>query len=150
MAQVLKKEDREKLIEKVGEYFVNTKASYREISKEFGISLPTVKDYIYRYKSMHPSVSAKMEDIIGQRKTDNQSINNANTLSRIMQVYEYILEGKTIKDIAAILNESEQTIYNDINLRLRSLDEERFLEVKKIFEQRRLNNLSQNKNDILK
>lgn len=38
----------------VGEYFVKTCASYRQISKEFSISLPTVKDNIYKYKSLHP------------------------------------------------------------------------------------------------
>ncbi len=46
MAKTFTEEEREKLIEQVGSYYLITKESYRDIAKEFGISAPTVKDYI--------------------------------------------------------------------------------------------------------
>ncbi len=79
---------------------------------------------------------------IKKRTANTQSINNKDILNRIADVYEYILERKTINEIATILGESEQTIYNDINIRLKSIGEARFLEIKRVFAQRRMDNLS--------
>lgn len=122
MAKTFTEEERDKLIEQVGSYYLITKESYRDIAKKFGISAPTVKDYIDKYKKLHGHLAAEINESIKARTSQNDSINNPNVKERVLKVYMYILEGYTFEEIAALLNESINTVYNDINIRLEQVN----------------------------
>lgn len=122
MAKTFTEEERDKLIEQVGSYYLITKESYRDIAKEFGISAPTVKDYIDKYKKLHGHLAAEIDASIKEKTSQNDSINNPAVKERVLKVYMYILEGYTFEEIAALLNESIYTVYNDINIRLEQVN----------------------------
>lgn len=122
MAKTFTEEERDKLIEQVGSYYLITKESYRDIAKEFGISAPTVKDYIDKYKKLHGHLAAEIDASIKEKTSQNDSINNPTVKERVLKVYMYILEGYTFEEIAALLNESIYTVYNDINIRLEQVN----------------------------
>ena len=63
MAKTFTEEERDKLIEQVGSYYLITKESYRDIAKEFGISAPTVKDYIDKYTEEFKRLSSINKEI---------------------------------------------------------------------------------------
>lgn len=122
MAKTFTEEERDKLIEQVGSYYLITKESYRDIAKKFGISAPTVKDYIDKYKKLHGHLATEINESIKARTSQNDSINNPEVKERVLKVYMYILEGYTFEEIAALLNESINTVYNDINIRLEQVN----------------------------
>ena len=122
MAKTFTEEERDKLIEQVGAYYLITKESYRDIAKKFGISAPTVKDYIDKYKKLHGHLAAEINESIKARTSQNDSINNPEVKERVLKVYMYILEGYTFEEIAALLNESIYTVYNDVNIRLEQVN----------------------------
>ena len=149
MAKTFTEEERDKLIEQVGSYYLITKESYRDIAKEFGISAPTVKDYIDKYKKLHGHLAAEIDASIKEKTSQNDSINNPTVKERVLKVYMYILEGYTFEEIAALLNESINTVYNDINIRLEQVNPAYKEEVAVIMRKRSNQNLipKQRKND---
>lgn len=144
MAKKFTDEQRDKLIEQVGLYYVKTKASYRKIVSMFGISLPTVKDYIERYKKMHSQYKEEIENSINSKTSQNESINNPEVRDRVIQVYMYVLNGYTIEEIADLTSENVSTIYNDISIRLEQISPAYKDEVTAILTARRNQNLVQN------
>lgn len=141
MAKTFTEEERDKLIEQVGSYYLITKESYRDIAKEFGISAPTVKDYIDKYKKLHGHLAAEIDASIKEKTSQNDSINNPEVKERVLKVYMYILEGYTFEEIAALLNESINTVYNDINIRLEQVNPAYKEEVAAIMRKRSNQNL---------
>ncbi len=141
MAKTFTEEERDKLIEQVGSYYLITKESYRDIAKEFGISAPTVKDYIDKYKKLHGHLAAEIDASIKEKTSQNDSINNPNVKERVIKVYMYILQGYTFEEIAALLNESINTVYNDINIRLEQVNPAYKEEVAAIMRKRSNQNL---------
>ena len=141
MAKTFTEEERDKLIEQVGSYYLITKESYRDIAKEFGISAPTVKDYIDKYKKLHGHLATEINESIKARTSQNNSINNPEIKERVLKVYMYILEGYTFEEIAALLNESINTVYNDINIRLEQVNPAYKEEVAAIMRKRSNQNL---------
>lgn len=141
MAKKFTEEEREKLIEQVGSYYLITKESYRDIAKEFGISAPTVKDYIEKYKKLHGHLAAEIDASIKEKTSQNDSINNPAVKERVIKVYMHILEGHTIEEIAALLQEPISTIYNDINIRLEQVNPAYKEEVTTIMRKRSNQNL---------
>lgn len=141
MAKTFTEEERDKLIEQVESYYLITKESYRDIAKEFGISAPTVKDYIDKYKKLHGHLAAEIDASIKEKTSQNDSINNPTVKERVLKVYMYILEGYTFEEIAALLNESINTVYNDINIRLEQVNPAYKEEVAAIMRKRSNQNL---------
>lgn len=141
MAKTFTEEERDKLIEQVGSYYLITKESYRDIAKEFGISAPTVKDYIDKYKKLHGHLAAEIDASIKEKTSQNDSINNPTVKERVLKVYMYILQGYTFEEIAALLNESINTVYNDINIRLEQVNPAYKEEVAAIMRKRSNQNL---------
>lgn len=141
MAKTFTEEERDKLIEQVGSYYLITKESYRDIAKEFGISAPTVKDYIEKYKKLHGHLAAEIDASIKEKTSQNDSINNPTVKERVIAVYMYILDGYTIKEIATLLQEPISTIYNDINIRLEQVNPAYKEEVAAIMRKRSNQNL---------
>lgn len=141
MAKTFTEEERDKLIEQVGSYYLITKESYRDIAKEFGISAPTVKDYIDKYKKLHGHLAAEIDASIKEKTSQNDSINNPAVKERVIKVYMYILEGYTFEEIATLLQEPISTIYNDINIRLEQVNPAYKEEVTDIMRKRSNQNL---------
>ena len=141
MAKTFTEEERDKLIEQVGSYYLITKESYRDIAKEFGISAPTVKDYIEKYKKLHGHLDAEIDASIKEKTSQNDSINNPTVKERVITVYMYILDGYTIEEIATLLQEPISTIYNDINIRLEQVNPAYKEEVAAIMRKRSNQNL---------
>ena len=141
MAKTFTEEERDKLIEQVGSYYLITKESYRDIAKEFGISAPTVKDYIEKYKKLHGHLAAEIDASIKEKTSQNDSINNPTAKERVITVYMYILDGYTIEEIATLLQEPISTIYNDINIRLEQVNPAYKEEVAAIMRKRSNQNL---------
>ena len=141
MAKTFTEEERDKLIEQVGSYYLITKESYRDIAKEFGISAPTVKDYIEKYKKLHGHLAAEIDASIKEKTSQNDSINNPTVKERVITVYMYILDGYTIEEIATLLQEPISTIYNDINIRLEQVNPAYKEEVTAIMRKRSNQNL---------
>ena len=141
MAKTFTEEERDKLIEQVGSYYLITKESYRDIAKEFGISAPTVKDYIEKYKKLHGHLAAEIDASIKEKTSQNDSINNPTVKERVITVYMYILDGYTIEEIATLLQEPLSTIYNDINIRLEQVNPAYKEEVAAIMRKRSNQNL---------
>lgn len=141
MAKTFTEEERDKLIEQVGSYYLITKESYRDIAKEFGISAPTVKDYIDKYKKLHGHLAAEIDASIKEKTSQNNSINNPAVKERVIKVYMYILEGYTFEEIATLLQEPISTIYNDINIRLEQVNPAYKEEVTAIMRKRSNQNL---------
>lgn len=141
MAKTFTEEERDKLIEQVGSYYLITKESYRDIAKDFGISAPTVKDYIDKYKKLHGHLAAEIDASIKEKTSQNDSINNPTVKERVLKVYMYILQGYTFEEIAALLNESINTVYNDINIRLEQVNPAYKEEVAAIMRKRSNQNL---------
>lgn len=141
MAKTFTEEERDKLIEQVGSYYLITKESYRNIAKEFGISAPTVKDYIDKYKKLHGHLAAEIDASIKEKTSQNDSINNPTVKERVITVYMYILDGYTIEEIATLLQEPISTIYNDINIRLEQVNPAYKEEVTAIMRKRSNQNL---------
>ena len=141
MAKTFTEEERDKLIEQVGSYYLITKESYRDIAKEFGISDPTVKDYIDKYKKLHGHLAAEIDASIKEKTSQNDSINNPTVKERVITVYMYILDGYTIEEIATLLQEPISTIYNDINIRLEQVNPAYKEEVAAIMRKRSNQNL---------
>lgn len=141
MAKTFTEEERDKLIEQVGSYYLITKESYRDIAKEFGISAPTVKDYIDKYKKLHGHLAAEIDASIKEKTSQNDSINNPTVKERVIKVYMYILEGYTFEEIATLLQEPISTIYNDINICLEQVNPAYKEEVAAIMRKRSNQNL---------
>ena len=141
MAKTFTEEERDKLIEQVGSYYLITKESYRDIAKKFGISAPTVKDYIDKYKKLHGHLAAEIDASIKEKTSQNDSINNPIVKERVIKVYMYILDGYTIEEIATLLQESIYTVYNDINIRLEQVNPAYKEEVTAIMRKRSNQNL---------
>lgn len=141
MAKTFTEEERDKLIEQVGSYYLITKESYRDIAKEFGISAPTVKDYIEKYKKLHGHLADEIDASIKEKTSQNDSINNPTVKERVITVYMYILDGYTIEEIATLLQEPISTIYNDINIRLEQVNPAYKEEVAAIMRKRSNQNL---------
>ena len=141
MAKTFTEEERDKLIEQVGSYYLITKESYRDIAKKFGISAPTVKDYIDKYKKLHGHLAAEIDASIKEKTSQNDSINNPTVKERVITVYMYILDGYTIEEIATLLQEPISTIYNDINIRLEQVNPAYKEEVAAIMRKRSNQNL---------
>lgn len=141
MAKTFTEEERDKLIEQVGSYYLITKESYRDIAKEFGISAPTVKDYIDKYKKLHGHLAAEIDASIKEKTSQNDSINNPTVKERVITVYMYILDGYTFEEIATLLQEPISTIYNDINIRLEQVNPAYKEEVAAIMRKRSNQNL---------
>lgn len=139
MARTLNdEEERNRRIELVGSYIIETGSSIRDTVEFFNenffkISIPTVIDYRNLYLKRHPQCKAVMQEIINQNKPE--TIENEEVKNRVLKIAELIRNGFTISEIQNVLNTSYWTVYRDIE-RLKKLDEALYNEVKKIINER--------------
>lgn len=121
MATTFTEEERNERVKQIGEYFSSTGKSTREISAYFTanffpISNKTVSKYIHLYKDLF----GNSEDI--DKKIDintSKSIEDPQTLERVLKVSRLVLQGNSINEIALDLNEKTNVIKGDIYTRLK-------------------------------
>lgn len=139
MARTLNdEEERNRRIELVGSYIIETGSSIRDTVEFFNenffkISIPTVVDYRNLYLKRHPQFKVEMQKIINQNKPE--TIESEEVKNRVLKIAELINSGFTISEIQNKFNASYWTIYRDIE-RLKKLDEALYNEVKKIINER--------------
>lgn len=139
MARTLNdEEERNRRIELVGSYIIETGSSIRDTVEFFNenffkISIPTVVDYRNLYLKRHPQFKVEMQKIINQNKPE--TIESEEVKNRVLKIAELINSGFTISEIQNKFNTSYWTIYRDIE-RLKKLDEALYNEVKKIINER--------------
>ncbi len=122
------KDESERLnrIIEVGEYFLNTGASTREIAdyfskNKYSISNKTVYDYIKKYKEMFQNKVSEIEDKLYSNK--EKSIDDAGVRERVLTVSRLILDGHTKKEVSKILGITIKEVERDINPRLKKISE---------------------------
>ena len=139
MARTLNdEEERNRRIELVGSYIIETGSSIRDTVEFFNenffkISIPTVVDYRNLYLKRHPQFKVEMQKIINQNKPE--TIESEEVKNRVLKIAELIISGFTISEIQNKFNASYWTIYRDIE-RLKKLDEALYNEAKKIINER--------------
>lgn len=139
MARTLNdEEERNRRIELVGSYIIETGSSIRDTVEFFNenffkISIPTVVDYRNLYLKRHPQFKVEMQKIINQNKPE--TIESEEVKNRVLKIAELINSGFTISEIQNKFNASYWTIYRDIE-RLKKLDEALYNEAKKIINER--------------
>ena len=121
MAQKKSPEERQMLINLVGEHFLKTGQSTREIAAYFTelgypLSNATVSDYISRFKKQNPKISVDIDEKIQDNTT--KSIEDASIRTRVMYVTKFFLQNHTADDIALAFNVTTSVIYRDLNERL--------------------------------
>lgn len=139
MARTLNdEEERNRRIELVGSYIIETGSSIRDTVEYFNenffkISIPTVVDYRNLYLKRHPQFKVEMQKIINQNSPE--TIESEEVKNRVLKIAKLINSGFTISEIQNKFNASYWTIYRDIE-RLKKLDEALYNEVKKIINER--------------
>lgn len=139
MARTLNdEEERNRRIELVGSYIIETGSSIRDTVEFFNenffkISIPTVVDYRNLYLKRHPQFKVEMQKIINQNSPE--TIESEEVKNRVLKIAKLINSGFTISEIQNKFNASYWTIYRDIE-RLKKLDEALYNEVKKIINER--------------
>lgn len=135
-------EEREEIIKLVGNLYLSTDLSIRELKlylEEIGIfiSIATVHDYIKRYEAMYPKDTYEIEKKI----SNNSDKVTEEDIQRVYIVANMIKDGLTIEEISEQLDTSYWTIYRDINLRLKRINEPLYEEVKQILLSNSISNL---------
>lgn len=133
--------ERDRRVKIVGELFLSPEEySTREIARiissnelyGFKISNATVSDYIQRYKDKHPEKAEEIDSLIEAKRA--KSLKDINVQKRVLKAADLLIQGYSISSIASMLNESNWTIYRDINTRLKLLDMNLYLNAKEVLE----------------
>ena len=137
-------EERDRRVELIGEYRLQTGESTRNIAKyfketQFPISNFIVVDYLNRYKKKHPEAKAIIDAQTYAKTPD--SIKKPEVRERVLKVAKLIKAGFTIEEIANTLNEPYWVIYIDIKNRLPMVDKKLSDEIRSILKERSLGNL---------
>jgi len=120
----------------ISDYFSNN--SY------FKISNNTVSVYLNSLAKLDFDSYKLISEVINANKP--KTINDSDVLERVKAVDKLLLGGHTVKEIADLLGETENTINRDINNRLvKVLDKETLEQIKIILTQHSLDNLVNNK-----
>lgn len=140
MANKYTDEERNQMIEEVGQLAEKTGLSAREISKIYKdglLSHVTISNYLKIYKKCHPN---SIVDSITNNYRGN--IKDINIQKRVLVSAELCLKGYTVEEISKILNISYRVAYDDLDIRLKKVNEEIYPKVKE--------QLQNNKNENLK
>lgn len=141
-------EERERRIQLIGEYILETGASTRKTAdyftaNYFSISNYTVSEYLKLYMKKNSQKAEELRKIIDNNTPD--SIEDPKVIKRVLSVAELVESGFTIEEISKNTNIDFWTVYDDINKRLRRIDVERYKKIKEIFHNRSLSNLNDGK-----
>lgn len=126
MAKKYTEEEKIQRIELVGEYFLKTGESTREIAKYFSenffeISNKTVSLYIKEYIKKHEDKKEEIRAMIDNNI--DKSIEDLQVQERVLKVVRLVLLGSTKEEIANMLNISVKVVERDISSRFPRLCE---------------------------
>ena len=128
MARKMDESVRASLIEFVGQEFMRTGISARELQQamhdcgEFAMvpSHVTISSYIQEYKTNHPEYAKIIDSLVEELK--GSKIDDPKVIERVYEVANAILNGSTITELAAFKEVSYWVIYRDVHLRLKEID----------------------------
>lgn len=134
-ANIKDPEERNRRIQLVGEYFVDTGLPTRQIASYFSenffkISNKTVYQYIRQYMKMHPKESQNIQVKI--ENNTEKTITDANTRKRVFLVAKLVIEGYTMNEIVEILNSSNP---NEDKISIKTVEHDIFIRLKKLAKQ---------------
>ena len=129
----------EERIKAVGDYIIETGASYRVAGTKFGISAPTVLSYCKKYKKMFPINAEKLECVISENK--EKTVTDEIIKKRVLNNAKLVLEGNTIEEVANITKTDYWVVYRDLTVRLKQINEKLYINIEKVFYNRSINNL---------
>lgn len=134
-ANIKDPEERNRRIQLVGKYFVDTGLPTRPIASYFSenffkISNKTVYQYIRQYMKMHPEESQNIQEKI--ENNTEKTITDANTRKRVFLVAKLVIEGYTINEIVDILNSSNT---NEDKISIKNVEHDIFIRLKKLAKQ---------------
>lgn len=134
-ANIKDPEERNRRIQLVGKYFVDTGLPTRQIASYFSenffkISNKTVYQYIRQYMKMHPEESQNIQEKI--ENNTEKTITDANTRKRVFLVAKLVIEGYTINEIVDILNSSNT---NEDKISIKNVEHDIFIRLKKLAKQ---------------
>lgn len=115
----MSEEEKEFLLKQANMYLSGM--SFREISKEIGISHVSVRTNITKkIKDVEPQIYEMVMNKISENT--EKTINDSEVRERVLMAYKLLTEeNKTILEIAKTLNTTEFTIYRDLSVRLAML-----------------------------
>lgn len=134
-ANIKDPEERNRRIQLVGKYFVDTGLPTRQIASYFSenffkISNKTVYQYIRQYMKMHHEESQNIQEKI--ENNTEKTITDANTRKRVFLVAKLVIEGYTINEIVDILNSSNT---NEDKISIKNVEHDIFIRLKKLAKQ---------------
>lgn len=123
MAKTFTEEERRFLIDQVLNYALETHAPYKDIAKKFNISVATVSDYISRSSVVDPTTGKTVKEFY-MVKSGRLASKNIQGIERVYNVFNKVLDGNTLEQIAKEYDVSTSAISRDINERLNKYSEQ--------------------------
>ena len=151
MANTHTEEERKIYIDLVGDYFLNYDnpslrkcAKYLKEVKGIILSLPTIKSYLHTFVRKNPIKGKKILNIIEKNTPDK--IEDEEVKERVKKVAQMFISGNSVYEISKDLNISINTIYRDLNERLKKIDVDLYNKVKPLLNEHSLSNLNTGNN----
>ena len=143
MATKYTDEQRDQMIEEVGQLAEKTGLSARELSKIYKnglLSHVTVSNYLKIYKKRHLNSNI---DFITNNYRGN--IKDLKIQQRVLKSAELCLKGYTIDQISVELKITYRVAYDDLHIRLEKINKDIYDKVKEQLQKNKNNNLKNNK-----
>ena len=143
MATKYTDEQRDQMIEEVGQLAEKTGLSARELSKIYKnglLSHVTISNYLKIYKKCHLNSNI---DFITNNYRGN--IKDLKIQQRVLKSAELCLKGYTIDQISAELKITYRVAYDDLHIRLEKINKDIYDKVKEQLQKNKNNNLKNNK-----
>lgn len=143
MATKYTDEERNQMIEEVGQLTEKTGLSAREISKNYKnglLSHVTISNYLKIYKKRHLNSNI---DFITNNYRGN--IKDLKIQQRVLKSAELCLKGYTIDQISVELKITYRVAYDDLHIRLEKINKDIYDKVKKQLQKNKNDNLKNNK-----
>ena len=146
MARTYQEDERNYYIDLVGNYFLNEdEPSIRKCmaylnENNIVLSVTTIRCYINTFVKNNPQ---KGLDILKKLDTNKpKTIDDDNVKNRVLKAAKMIKENKTIEQIAKCLDSTSNTIYKDLTVRLKKLDQDLYNQIKPILKEHSISNLN--------
>ena len=153
MAKTFSEEERIYYIDLVGNYFLTSnEPSLRKCAdylktKGINISLTTIKAYLYEFVKRNPKKGKDILKII--EKNTAKSVKDTDVKNRVIKVASMFLSGVSMEKISDSLDISADTIYRDLNYRLKAIDESLYNSVKDLLNVHSMSNLNKGNDTYL-
>lgn len=120
MAKTFNEEDRVALIKQVGDYYIETKDSFRKIAEKFKISSTTAYSYVNEYRNNHKDLRDKIDEINESHRP--RTVDDIEVKARVLNAAKLCVKGYTMEEIANAWGVSVDVINDDLHSRLSRID----------------------------